>query len=120
MYLVPLRYTYKSQLSPAIGGALGRYVQTKLGEQDLWKGPWGKTKEALRGGQSICERWVQACETLTSQYWKSYGPHPWKDDQFFPVNLAKLGTRLEEVHSHYFVTFYVDCIKLILSQNHKV
>ena len=74
-------------------------MQTKLGEHDLWKGPWGRTKEALRGGQSICERWVQACETLTSQYWKSYGPHPWKDDKFVPANLGKLGERLEEVRS---------------------
>ena len=83
------------------GGALGRYVQQLLAQEDLWKGPFGKIKEALRSGHSICERWVQACDVLTTQFWKRYGPHPWKGPKFVPDSLAQLANRLEEV-SHNF------------------
>ena len=81
----------------ATAGALGRYVQHKLSELDLWKGPYGRVKENLRSGLMICERWVGACETLTSQFWKRYGPNPWKEDKFTPDSLSQLAKRLEEV-----------------------
>ncbi|XP_020909537.1 cytoplasmic dynein 2 heavy chain 1 [Exaiptasia diaphana] len=45
----------------------------------------------------VCERWVSTCETLTSQYWKRFPSHPWKDDKFVPERLSLLATRLEEV-----------------------
>ena len=84
-------------LSFSLAGALSRYVQHKLQAEDLWKGPFGKVKEALRSGVSICERWTAACDSLTTQFWKRYGPHPWKGDKFVPENMTELHKRLEEV-----------------------
>lgn len=79
------------------GGSLGRYVQRKLSEIDLWTGNFGKVKEDLRSGVSICERWVGVCETLTTQFWKSYRLHPWKGEKYIPEHLKQLANRLEEV-----------------------
>lgn len=45
----------------------------------------------------ICERWVMACQTLTSQYWKRYGPNPWKAETFVPESLNQLAKRIDEV-----------------------
>ncbi len=78
-------------------GALGRYVQQKLSPEDIWKGSFGKVKEAVKAGLSVCERWTQACESLTIQFWKRYSPHPWKGDKHVPQTLVDLTGRLEEV-----------------------
>lgn len=80
-----------------LAGSLGRYVQRKLSEENLWDGQFGHIKESLRSGITICERWVMACETLTNQFWKRYNYHPWKGEKFSPEGLKKLATRLEEV-----------------------
>ena len=79
------------------GSALGQYVQKKLAQEDLWKGSFGRIKEGLRSGLSICERWLQACATLTTQFWKRYGSHPWKGEKFVPQNLSEFMNRIEEV-----------------------
>ncbi|XP_022324921.2 cytoplasmic dynein 2 heavy chain 1-like isoform X2 [Crassostrea virginica] len=84
-------------LMDIIGGSLGRYVQRKLSEIDLWTGNFGKVKEDLRSGVSICERWVGVCETLTTQFWKSYRLHPWKGEKYIPEHLKQLANRLEEI-----------------------
>ena len=74
-------------------GSLGRYVQRKLSEENLWDGQFGHIKESLRSGITICERWVVSCETLTGQFWK----RTWKGEKCSPEGLKKLATRLEEV-----------------------
>ena len=79
------------------GSILGRSVQVKLGEEDLWRGAFGRVREALRLGQAICERWVQACNSLTSQFWKRYSPNPWKGEKYTPQGLVDLAKRLEQV-----------------------
>ena len=79
-------------------GDLSRFIQHVLSQLDLWKGPFAKVKESLRSGRDLCERWSQACETLTVQFWKRYGPHPWKGDKFVPENLNAFASRLEEVN----------------------
>lgn len=79
-------------------GAFGRYVQHQLADLDLWKGPYGQVKQRLRSGLMICERWISACQTLTSQFWKRYGPNPWKGDKCTPEGMVQLAQRLEEVH----------------------
>ena len=79
------------------GSAFGRYVQRNLAELDLWKGPFGQVREALSSGLAVCERWIAVCETLTVQFWKRYGPHPWRGEKFVPDNLAQFTGRLEEV-----------------------
>lgn len=48
-------------------------------------------------GQSICERWIMSCETLTTQFWKRYNIHPWKGEKVSPEGLKQLAHRLEEV-----------------------
>ena len=91
-------------LSP--GGALGRAVQQTLAREDLWKGSFGQVKEALRSGHSVCERWIQVCDTLTTQFWKRYGPHPWRGEKFVPGTLVQLSKRIEEVCIHYHILHF--------------
>ena len=86
-------------------GSLGRYVQRKLAEENLWDGQFGQIKESLRTGVSICERWVGSCETLTVQFWKRYNLHPWKGEKCSPEGLKKLAARLEEVNLSVLTTF---------------
>ncbi|XP_077984893.1 cytoplasmic dynein 2 heavy chain 1-like [Glandiceps talaboti] len=93
----PYPETRMRHLMEVVGGALGRYVQRKLGSLDLWRDPFHKVKEALRSGIAICERWVVACEQLTVQFWKRYTPHQWKGEKYVPEGLGSLGNRLEEV-----------------------
>lgn len=88
---------YVHHLTSFTGGSLGRYVQRKLAEEDLWQGDYGQVKESLRSAVAICERWVGVCETLTTQFWKNYRPNPWKGERFTPENLKKLAQRLEQV-----------------------
>ncbi|OWF37256.1 Cytoplasmic dynein 2 heavy chain 1 [Mizuhopecten yessoensis] len=84
-------------LMEIIGGSLGRYVQRKLAEEDIWQGDYGQVKESLRSGVAICERFVGMCETLTTQFWKNFRPNPWKGERYTPDNLKKLAQRLEEI-----------------------
>ena len=84
-------------LSVSTAGELSRYVQQKLLNQDLWHNAFGKVKESLRAGHTVCERWIQVCETLTTQFWKRYGAHPWKGDKFVPEDLVNFAARLDEV-----------------------
>lgn len=85
-------------LLDVMAGALGRYVQRKLGMLDIWHDSFQQVKDAMRKGITVCERWVSTCgETLTSQYWKRFLPHPWRGEKFVPENLSQLAARLEEV-----------------------
>ncbi|KAH3831149.1 hypothetical protein DPMN_104411, partial [Dreissena polymorpha] len=84
-------------LLDCIAGSLGRFVQRKLAEENLWTGQLGPIKDALRAGVSICERWITACESLTGQFWKRDTLHPWKGDKVSPEGLKKLAVRLEEI-----------------------
>ncbi|XP_076446844.1 LOW QUALITY PROTEIN: cytoplasmic dynein 2 heavy chain 1-like [Babylonia areolata] len=86
-------------LLDVIAGSLGRYVQRKLSDEDLWQGSFSAVRESLRMGISICERWTSVCETLTTQFWKRFGPHPWKGDKFLPQSMKGLSQRLEEILS---------------------
>ena len=79
------------------GGTFARYVQQKLSSEDIWKDKFGVIKESLRSGKSICERWVQVCSTLITQFWKRYGANPWKGNEYVPDNLIALVNRLDEV-----------------------
>ncbi|XP_041357041.1 cytoplasmic dynein 2 heavy chain 1-like isoform X2 [Gigantopelta aegis] len=110
--------TYPEQrmkhLMEIIAGSLGRYIQRKLSEEDVWTGPFSSVREALRSGIAICERWINACQTLTAQFWKRYGPNPWKGDKVTPDNLKKLAGRLEEILS--IRTVHEQLLRLLGSQ----
>lgn len=79
------------------GGSIGRYLQKKLSALDIWHGKYSEIKENLHNSIQICEKWVAVCETLTDKFWKTYHPHPWKEDKYVPVNLIKLCSRIQEV-----------------------
>lgn len=42
-------------LLEVIAGALGRYVQHKLGTLDIWQGSFQHVKDAMKKGVSVCE-----------------------------------------------------------------
>ncbi|KAK3801155.1 hypothetical protein RRG08_006872 [Elysia crispata] len=104
-------------LMEVIAGTLGRYVQQKLSTVNMWTGPFSQMRESLRLGTALCERWVTACETLTSQFWKRYGPHPWKSETCKPKTLQKLKERLEEIVS--IRTVHEQLLRLLSPQEQK-
>lgn len=85
-----------AHLLELIAGALGRYVQRKLGNIDIWQGPFSLMRDGIKKAVNVCERWVSICEMLTSQYWKRFPAHPWLADKFTPESLSQLAVRLEE------------------------
>ena len=93
----PYSETRMKHLLDVMAGALGRYVQRKLGMLDIWHDSFQQVKDAMRKGISVCERWVSSYETLTSQFWKRFPSHPWRGEKFTPENLSNLAARLEEV-----------------------
>lgn len=82
-----------------ISGALARYVQRKLTGLDIWGGAFGLVRNALQDGLGVCDKWSSAAETLTTQYWKQYVLHQWKDGPFSSPTLTPLISRLEELLS---------------------
>ncbi|XP_012944204.1 cytoplasmic dynein 2 heavy chain 1 [Aplysia californica] len=104
-------------LMEVIAGSLGRYVQQKLATVNMWTGQFSSVRESLRTGIGLCERWVSSCETLTSQFWKRYAPHPWKGETCKCRNLKKLADRLEEILS--IRTVHEQLLRLLSSQEQK-
>ena len=76
-------------------------VQKQLSNIDLWSEPKDsiKTREQLRNGANICERWSIAVEQLTSIYWRNYPPHPWKGEPFKATYLIQFKRRLHQIIS---------------------
>ena len=69
---------------------------------DLWTGPYAIVRDSLKLGIQICTKWSQACQSLTSQYWRNYHLNQWRGPEFVPETLNLLGKRLEEVGLTYF------------------
>jgi len=76
-------------------------VQKHLSNIDLWSDSKDsiKTREHLRNGANICERWSIAVEQLTSIYWRNYIPHPWKGEPFKATYLIQFKQRLNQIIS---------------------
>jgi dynein heavy chain 2 len=76
-------------------------VQKQLSNTDLWSDSKEsiKTREHLRNGANICERWSVAVEQLTTIYWRQYAPHPWKGEPFKATYLIQFKTRLNQIIS---------------------
>ncbi|XP_023289902.1 cytoplasmic dynein 2 heavy chain 1 [Orussus abietinus] len=53
--------------------------------------------EALTMGASVCEKWVQLSEKLTSLFWPHHSLRPWKSGTFRPTRCARLGERLRQM-----------------------
>lgn len=79
------------------GGLLGRCIQKKMSQEDLWKSSYSTVKELLKAGQAVCERWTHTCQMLTAQFWKRFTSHPWRGEKFVPDNLLQLKKRLDEI-----------------------
>ena len=79
------------------GGSIGRYIQKKFSDSDIWKLKFSVVKERLQYSIQICNKWKEVCGTLTEKFWKTYHAHPWKDDKYIPDNLLRLKDRFEEV-----------------------
>ena len=77
--------------------ALGIFVQQSLSQINVWKDPFSNVKDSFQAGRGLCERWCEACTTLTSQFWKRYSPHPWKGAPCVPESLNQFARRLDEV-----------------------
>jgi hypothetical protein len=90
-----------------VAGWLIRYIQHKLGDLDLWKGPYGRVKEWLRASMAMCERFSNTCTTLTG-LWKRCGNNQWDGDSFSPESLATFSTRLKEVRTRALMRELVD------------
>ena len=86
-------------LLEVISGSLGRCVQRKLADVDIWGGAFGHVRSSLQDGLGVCEKWGSAAEALTTQYWKQYVLHQWKGGPFVSPSLTPLVHRLEEVLS---------------------
>lgn len=84
-------------LLEVISGAFGRFSQRKLGELDIWSGQFTYIRTSLQDGLIMCEKWSAVAETLTTQFWKQYLPHPWEGRPFVSPTLTQLIQRLEEV-----------------------
>lgn len=109
----PYPETRMKHFLDVIAGALGRYVQHKLGTLDIWQGQYQHVKDSLKKGISVCERWVSTCEILTSQYWKRFPSHPWKDEKFVPERMSLLAARLEEVKKRPIFRFFFIVLSLV-------
>lgn len=95
----PYPETRMKHLLGVISGSLGRYVQRKLANMDLWGGAFGHVRNSLQDGLGVCDKWNSTAEALTTQYWKQYIVHPWKGDPYVSLTLNQLIQRLEEVLS---------------------
>lgn len=76
-------------------------VQKQLSNTDLWSDSKEsiKTREHLRNGANICDRWSSAVEQLTTIYWRNYPPHPWKGEPFKATYLIQFKSRLNQIIS---------------------
>ena len=76
-------------------------IQKQLSNLDLWSDGKEsvKTREQVRNGANICERWSTAVEQLTDFYWRNYPAHPWKGEPFRATYLSQFKTRLQEIVS---------------------
>ena len=92
-------------------------VQKQLSNVDLWSDSKEsiKTREHLRNGANICERWSVAVEQLTTIYWRHYAPHPWKGEPFKATYLVQFKTRLNQIIS--IRSSYEQCLRINPSMN---
>ena len=90
-----------------MGSSIGRYIQKKLTNMDIWNEKSNAIKEVLQYGIHICEKWLEVCETLTDKFWKTLPVHSWKGDKYVPLNLMKLCERLQEVYYSASIMMYI-------------
>ncbi|GAB1603231.1 hypothetical protein Ahia01_000603700, partial [Argonauta hians] len=80
-----------------IASSIGRYVKKKLADEDIWNGYYPDVCQVLQYGVTICETWLNSCETLTHHWWRYYTQHRWTGDKYVPTDLSQLSNRINEV-----------------------
>ncbi|KAK0158915.1 hypothetical protein PV328_009853 [Microctonus aethiopoides] len=53
--------------------------------------------EAAANGATICEKWVNICERLTTLFWPHQSLHPWTGPVFIPTKCLIFGERLRQI-----------------------
>ncbi|XP_069942834.1 cytoplasmic dynein 2 heavy chain 1 isoform X1 [Cherax quadricarinatus] len=91
--------TRMSHLLDVIANQLSLYVQSKLGEEDLWGGQYNQIEKSLSEGITVCDRWVDTCQKLTSMFWKSGADQMWEGKPFTPDYCKNVSKRLTEILS---------------------
>lgn len=79
------------------GNVTVTFIQTKLGEIDLWMGKFSLFEDQMQESIDLCESWLDICQKLTALFWPNYGPHPWKKGVLLPNYLVNFCQRLNEV-----------------------
>lgn len=89
------------QLLNITSHAFVQAIQRQLANVDLWLDNKDsmKTREILRNGATICERWSIAIEQFTGTFWRNYTPHPWKGEPVKSSYLLQFKKRLNEIIS---------------------
>ncbi len=93
----PYEQTRMSHILEVISGTLGRYVQRKLADLDVWEKHFGHVRSSIQDGLGVWEKWTSATDILTSHFWRAYQLHQWKGGTFCSPTLSMLIRRLEEV-----------------------
>lgn len=93
----PYEESRMRHLLEVISGTLGRYVQRKLTDLDVWGKSFGHVLSCLQDGLGVWEKWTSTTDLLTAQLWRSYPLHQWKSGSFNSPTLSMLVKRLEEV-----------------------
>ena len=86
-----------SHFLEVISGTLGRCVQKKLTDLDVWGKPFIHVRNHLQDGLRVWEKWSTTTDLLTVQLWRSYPLHQWMGGAFASPTLRILVKRLEEV-----------------------
>jgi dynein heavy chain 2 len=89
------------QLLTITSNAFVQAIQKQLSNLDLWLDTKDsiKTREYLRNGATVCERWSIVIEQFTGTYWRTYNPHPWKGEPLKSTYLLQFKKRLNEILS---------------------
>ncbi|XP_071452948.1 cytoplasmic dynein 2 heavy chain 1 [Hetaerina americana] len=84
-------------LMEIIGNEVTGCVQSKFKQRNLWNDSFMEIEELMNQAIGVCDKWVEACQNLTTLFWPNYKFHPWRGSCCIPVFLVKLKTRLQEI-----------------------
>ncbi|KAL9646809.1 hypothetical protein ABK040_013671 [Willaertia magna] len=83
-------------LIEVIGSSIGRFIQLKLEQYDLWQDNYLTIKKNLDNAMEICYQWNKSMNDLIS-LWQVDGNHKWKGSLYKDIFINQLLMRLEEI-----------------------
>ncbi|KAF2362508.1 ATPase dynein-related AAA domain [Trinorchestia longiramus] len=75
---------------------VARYVQSRLGEEDFWKGQFSQVEKNLQEGMAVCDAWVDMCQKLTGMFWKA-SEVKWEGPPLVPDYCKSVSARLMQI-----------------------